>query len=340
MQTVLLTGASGYIAKHIVVQLLNAGYAVRGSLRNLNRADEVRAAVLPHLTGPLGDRLTFVALDLEHDAGWATALTGVDVLMHTASPFPMAQPKDPADLIRPAVQGALRALNAAKAAGVMRVILTSSSAAVAGGPLPTGKTAFDEGDWTDPNAPGTSAYTRSKTLAERAAWDFVRDDAPQMQLTTINPVFVVGPPLDAHFGTSVSVIERLLNGRDPMIPQFGFATVDVRDVALAHVLALTTPGTAGKRYIASDQFLWFTDMARILKTNFPTRKIVTRRAPDFVVRILGLFDKSIATIVPMLGRRDEVSGARAQADLGLKFRDVRRSVVETAQFLIDQKLVK
>ena len=136
MQTVLLTGASGYIAKHILVQLLNAGFAVRASVRNLTRADEVRAAVQPHVNGPLGDRLSFVALDLEQDAGWDVALTGVDVLMHTASPFPLSQPKDPADLIRPAVQGALRALRAAKAAGVNRVILTSSSAAVAGGPLP------------------------------------------------------------------------------------------------------------------------------------------------------------------------------------------------------------
>ena len=340
MQNVLLTGASGYIAKHIAVQLLNAGYAVRASLRNLNRADELRAAVLPHLTGPLEGRLSFVALDLEQDAGWAAALAGVDVLMHTASPFPLAQPKDAQDLIRPAVQGALRALRAAKAAGVMRVILTSSSAAIAGGPLPPGKTAFDEGDWTNPTAPGTSAYTQSKTLAERAAWDFVRDEAPQMHLTTINPVFVIGPPLDAQFGTSVSVIERLLNARDPMLPNFGFAMVDVRDVALAHMRALTTPGTAGKRYIVADQFLWFTDIAQILKTNFPTRKIVTRRAPDLIVRILGLFDKAIASIVPILGKREEVSGGRAQAELGITYRDARTSVVETAQFLIDHKLVK
>lgn len=339
-QTILLTGASGYIAKHIALQLLNAGYAVRASLRNLNRAAELRAALSPHLTASLGDRLTFVALDLEQDAGWDMALAGVDVLMHTASPFPLSQPKNPNDLIRPAVQGALRALGAAKAAGVMRVIMTSSAAAIMGGQLPTGKVAFDEGDWTNPDAPGTSAYTRSKTLAERAAWDFVREHAPDMQLTVINPVLVVGPPLDRHFGSSVSVIERLLNAKDPMIPQFGFATVDVRDVALAHLRALTIPGTAGKRYIASDRFLWFTDMASILKSNFPNRKIITRRAPNFVVRILGLFDKAIAGIVPILGKRIEVSGARAQAELGITFRDVRASVVETAQFLINQKLVK
>lgn len=339
MQTVLLTGASGYIAKHIAVQLLNAGYAVRASLRKLDRAEEMRAAIDPHVTESLDDRLSFVALDLEKDDGWAAALAGVDVLMHTASPFPLAQPKDPQDLIRPAVDGALRALKAAKNAGVTRVILTSSSAAIAGGPLRPGKTEFDEADWTDPHAPGTSAYTQSKTLAERAAWDFVRDQAPQMQLTTINPVFVVGPPLDMHFGTSVSVIERLLNARDPMLPNFGFAMVDVRDVALAHVLALTTPGTAGKRYIASDRFMWFTEIAQILKASFPTRKIITRRAPDFVVRILALFDKAIATILPLLGKREEVSGARAQAELGITYRDVRASVVETAQFLIDHKLL-
>ena len=340
MQTVLLTGASGYIAKHIAVQLLNAGYAVRASLRNLNRADEVRAAVLPHVTGAVGERLTFVALDLELDAGWAEALSGVDVLMHTASPFPLSQPKNAQDLIRPAVQGALRALNAAKAAGVMRVVLTSSSAAVAGGPLPPGKTAFDESDWTDPNAPGTSAYTQSKTLAERAAWDFVRDIAPQMQLTTINPGLVIGQPLDKHFGSSVSVVERFLNAKDPMLPRFGLPAVDVRDVALAHVRALATPSSAGKRYITSDRFLWFTDMGQILKARFPTRKIVTRQAPDFVVRILALFDKAIASILPVLGKRNEVSGARAQAELGITFRDARESLVETAQFLIDNKLVK
>ena len=339
-QTVLLTGASGYIAKHIALQLLNAGYGVRASLRNLSRADEVRAALIPHLTGPLDDRLSFVALDLEQDAGWADALAGVDVLMHTASPFPLVQPKDAQDLIRPAVQGALRALRAAQAAGVTRVIMTSSSAAILGGPLPAGKSAFDEADWTNPDAPHTTAYTQSKTLAERAAWDYVRDHAPQMQLTSINPVLVIGPPLDRHFGSSVSVVERFLNAKDPMLPRFGLLTVDVRDVALAHVRALVTPASAGKRYITSDRFLWFTDMAQILKTRFPARRIVTRQAPDFVVRFLAIFDKAIAGIVPELGKRAEVTSARAQADLGITFRDARESLIETAEFLINNKLVK
>ena len=340
MQTVLLTGASGYIAKHIVVQLLNAGYAVRGSLRNLNRADEVRAAVLPHLTGPPGDRLTFVALDLEQDAGWAAALSGVDALIHTASPFPLAQPKNADDLIRPAVQGALRALRAVRDAGVVRVVMTSSSVAIMGGPLPGGKAAFDENDWTNPDAPGTAPYSQSKTLAERAAWDFVKTQAPQMQLTTINPGLVIGAPLDPHFGSSVSVIERLLNAKDPMLPNFGFPMVDVRDVALAHVRALSSPASVGQRYITAERFMWFGDVAQTLKTAFPGRKIVTRRAPDFVVRILALFDKAVASIVPILGKRQEVSAAKAKADLGLTFRDARTSVIETAQFLIDHKLVK
>lgn len=339
-QTVLLTGASGYIAKHIALQLLNAGYSVRASLRNLNRADEMRSALIPHLTAPLGDRLSFVALDLDQDAGWAEALTGVDVLIHTASPLPLAQPKNADDLIRPAVQGALRALRAARDAGVVRVVMTSSSDAIMGGPLPGGKAAFDENDWTNPDAPGTTPYSQSKTLAERAAWDFVETQAPQMQLTVINPGFVIGSPLDAHFGASVSVIKRLLNARDPMLPTFGFPMVDVRDVALAHVRALSSPASVGQRYITAERFMWIGDVAQTLKTAFPGRKIVTRRAPDFVVRILALFDKAVASIVPILGKGEGASAAKAKADLGLTFRDARTSVIETAQFLIDHKLVK
>ena len=335
-QTILVTGASGYIAKYIVAGLLNAGHTVRGTLRRLDRGQEVRDAVAPLLTDAgAQDRLSFAALDLGQDAGWAEAMAGVDALMHTASPFPMAQPRDEAEVIRPAVDGALRALRAAHAAGVRRVVMTSSSVAVTGQPLPPGKAAHDEDDWTDPTAASANPYARSKTLAERAAWDFVRDTAPGMALTTINPVFVIGPPLDAHYGTSIAVVERLLRGRDPMLPNFGFPCVDVRDVAQAHVAALDTPASAGQRIIAADRFLWFPEMAQILKEAFPGRKIVTRKAPDLVVRFLALFDPAIRTVVPMLGQRDEVNAARAKALLGLDFRDTRASLRETAAWLID-----
>ncbi len=340
-QTILLTGASGFIAKHIALKLLNAGYAVRGTVRKPDRADEVRDAVRPHLTdaGAM-DRLSFVALDLDRDDGWTTALAGVDALMHTASPFPLVQPRNKDDVIRPAVDGTLRALTAAKAAGVKRVVLTSSSVAVMGRDLPPGKAAFDETDWTDLSFPSNTPYDKSKTMAERAAWDFVAAQAPDMQMTTINPALVLGPPLDRHFGTSVSIVERMLRAKDPLQPNFGLPSVDVRDVAEMHLRALTHAGTVGERFIAAERFLWFTDIAATLKQAYPNRRIVTRQAPDFLLRLLGLFDKSIATILPQLGRRIEISSAKAQRIMGVTFIPAPDAVKASAAFLIDNKLVK
>ena len=334
--SVLVTGASGYIAKHIVVQLLNAGFTVTGSLRRLDRAGEVRAAVLPHLTdaADLDKRLRFVTLDLERDDGWTTALQGIDALIHTASPFPLVQPKDEDDLIRPAVQGALRALRAAHAAGVGRVVMTSSSAAVMVGDH--GERPADESDWSDLSAPGASAYVKSKTLAERAAWDFVATTAPDMALTVINPVLVLGPPLDAHYGSSVSIIQRVLTAKDPAVPRIGFPVVDVRDVALMHLRALQQPETAGKRYIASDRFMWFEDIAKTLATAYPNRKIVTRVAPTILLRLLAIFDPVIRGILPMLGKREDASNARARAEMGMVFIPAADSLRATAQVLLDQ----
>lgn len=338
-QTVLLTGASGYIAKHITLQLLEAGYHVRGTVRGLSRAPEVIAAVRPHLSEPdtIEDRLSFVALDLTSDEGWDAAMEGVDVLMHTASPFPMVQPKNEDDLIRPAVDGALRALRAAHKAGVTRVVLTSSTAAINGSALPPGDTSFDETNWTDPTDPEASAYTRSKTLAEQAAWDFIRDTAPDMQLTVINPGFVIGAPLDGTFGTSIAVIERILRAKDPMLPNFGFTAVDVRDVAEMHVICIDRPQTHGQRIMTVDKFLTFADLARAIKTAYPGRRIVTRVAPDFVVRFLGFFDPAIKSIVPGLGRVDKVDNTRAIATLGRGMRQAHKAAVDTAAYLIANK---
>ncbi len=331
-QTVVLTGASGFIAKHILLRLLDRGLAVRATLRTLSRADEVRAAVAPHLPPDALARLSFVGIDLESDAGWHEVMAGADGLIHTASPFPMVQPKDPDALVRPAVEGTRRALAAAAQAGVGRVVLTSSIAAISGTDLPAGRDRYDEALWTDASHPTVTPYILSKTLAERAAWDFAAGH-PAMRLTTINPVLVTGPPLDRHYGTSLGVIERILSARDPAVPPIAFGVVDVRDVAEAHVRALERPETAGQRIICHDETLWFADIAQAIKTALPARRIVTRRAPGWVLRLLALRDPSVRTILPALGRFDRIDNARARALLDLSFMPARESVAEAARWI-------
>ncbi|SFS20447.1 SDR family oxidoreductase [Yoonia litorea] len=340
-KTVLLTGATGYIAKHIALQLLEAGYHVRGTVRSLDRGAEVAAAVRPHLSDPtdLQTRLTFTSLDLSSDTGWDAAMTGIDVLMHTASPFPLTQPKDEEDLIRPAVDGTLRALTAAHEAGVKRVILTSSTVAITGSDLPAGDTSYDETNWTDPNAPDATPYVKSKTLAERAAWDFVSNEASDMQLTTVNPGIVLGAPLDGNFGTSIDVIKRLVKGKDPMLPDIGFTTVDVRDVAEMHVAVIDKPYTFGQRVMTVDKFLKYAELAQAIKSAYPDRRIPTRTAPDFLIKILGRFDPAVKSIIPSLGRVDKTDNSRARAILGRGMRQAHKAAVASAAYLIDNKLV-
>lgn len=337
-RTILVTGATGYIAKHIVLKLLERGDSVVGSVRNLSRDAELRDAMRAHLSDPaLADNLRTVALNLEADDGWAEAATGVDAIIHTASPFPLQQPKDEDDLIRPAVDGALRALRAAKAAGVTRVVMTSSTVAVSMGNTPSNGTSYTEADWSRTEGDDLSAYGKSKTLAERSAWDYVNGEGAGIDLTCINPVFVMGAPVDGNYGTSIRVIERILAAKDPMIPRIGFPTVDVKDVAEAHIRPLDRPDTIGKRIIASDRFLWFRDMAEVIKAALPGRKIVTREAPNFVIKLLSLFDGEIKSIVPQLGKRDDVSNERAIALLGIDFRDARESVRDAALWVAENE---
>ena len=343
MKTVLLTGASGYIGKHIALQLLNQGYSVRASVRSLSKSDEVRCAVLPHLIDKtkLDSRLTFVELDLEKDAGWDAALKGVDVLMHTASPFPIASPKDENELIRPAVDGTLRALNAAHNAGVHRVILTSSMAAIYGCDLPAGKSEHDETLWTDVSHPiGRVPYTKSKTLAEKAAWDYVKNSAPKIELTTINPVLVLGAPLDKNFGSSISAVERILKGKDPMLPDIRFAIVDVKDVALMHVAAITNDATKGERLLASSETYSFVQIAKVLKSTYPKSKVKTAQAPSLLIKFLSLFDGEIKAVTPLLGKPMAISGAKAKRVLGISFIPVQVTLRDSADYLVKNGFIK
>lgn len=335
-QTVFLTGASGFIAKHIALELLNAGYHVRGSVRSLSRGDEVRDAVRAHLDDAenLDERLSFVALDLSSDEGWDGVMDGCLALLHTASPFPLEQPEDEDDVIRPAVDGTVRALRAADAAGVQRVVLTSSAAAVIYGPLAAGKSAYDESDWSEDYHPTQNAYGRSKTRAEKAAWAFVANEAPMMKLTTVNPVLVTGPALDGNIGTSLEIMERILKGSDPMQPRFGLPIVDVRDVATMHVKALETPASEGQRVLAAESFLWMADIATLIKAAYPGRSIKTRVAPDFLMKFMALFDPSIKTILPLLGVERNVSNARAKAVFVMEFIPAKDSILASCESLI------
>lgn len=328
----LITGVSGFIAKHVTLRFLQAGWAVRGTLRSLDRADEVRQALAPHLTEVALVNLSFAKADLTRDDGWAEAAQGADVLVHMASPFPMAQPKDPSELITPAVNGTLRALLFAYAAGVRRAVVTSSFIAVFD---ETKRGVQDESDWCDLNAAGTTAYAMSKTLAEKAAWDFVTS-APDLALTCINPGLVLGQPLDRHVGTSLNLVKRLLGGRDPMVPMLGFACVDVRDVAEMHLRAAERPETAGKRYLASAGTMTMPQMAGLLKSAHPNRRIATKVAPKVVLRLLALFDPAIKGVLPMIGRIPEVSNARAKAEMGMQFIPPVDALTASADWLLAQ----
>ena len=335
MPPVFVTGASGFLAKHVLLSLLRDGHAVRASVRNQARADEVRAAVLPHLPPDAGERLDFVTLELTSDEGWAEAMAGATALVHTASPFPIAQPKDPETLIRPAVDGTRRALLGARTAGIDRVVLTSSAVAINAG-RPDGHV-HTEADWSDQNGPPSQPYPRSKVMAERAAWEIAAREG--LRLTTINPTFILGPPLDGHIGSSIGLVQRILRGRDPMVPELGLQVVDVRDVALAHVRALERPETAGERFLTTSGSLWMTEWGRILMTVYPDRRMPTRAAPMVILRILALFDGEIRAAIPRVGLNEEMSAEKARTKLGIDFTPPREALIAAAEVLVSRGLV-
>ena len=344
--TVLVTGAAGYIGKHVTLQLLNAGYAVRASMRNPSRLVELQNALVPHLHATTAlQRLSVVSLDLTSDEGWNEAWQdggSVDVLLHLASPCPTEEPDDEQQVIGPAIEGALRAIKAAHAAGITRVIMTSSVAAVVNADLPPERKEYNESDWTDTEtAPGISAYVKSKTLAERAVWEWQREQAPEMQITTILPAFVLGAPLDDHYGPSVRKVHKLMFGakktqREDGLPHFGYSCVDVRDVALLHVRAMECPASIGKRVIASAPcFLWFPEIAQLLHDAYPSLQIPTHVASNDVVRRKAMDDLSYKYIVANLDKRRILSNQQSRDILGMtEYRDPRQSFLETAELLL------
>ena len=328
MPTVLVTGASGFIAKHIVRELLDNDYTVKASVRSQRGCDQV-AALFPDA------QLSFVTLDLMKDDGWTEALEGVDVLMHTASPFPSAAPRNPEELIRPAVDGTLRALKAAQTAGVQRVVLTSSCAAIYKDSTKPRMAVSTRDNWTDPTGPDTSAYEASETLAERAAWNFVALH-PEMKLTTINPGGVFGPPMDKHFGTSLAYVEQFLSGQAPAVPHMNAPGVDVRDVARMHVRAIDNDATVGLRFPAVAGAEYLVDITRALKVAYPDRRIPTRELPNWLMRVASHFVPALRAAIHNLGRNTAVVGTDAPEVMGFAYIPYLDSVRASAQFLVER----
>ncbi len=329
--TVLVTGGSGFIGGWCVIGLLQQGYVVRTTVRDLDREGAVRAA-LGKVVDP-GNRLSFHAANLTADTGWEAAVDGCDYVLHVASPLGVAEPKDPDVLIVPARDGARRAVGAAIKAGVKRVVLTSSTAATS---QSGGDSVSDETVWTDLTAPKVSAYTQSKTIAERAAWELIQASGGATTLATVNPALVLGPVLSRDFSESVQVVERLLSGRVPGLPRLGFNIVDVRDVADLHIRAMTAPEAAGQRFIAAGKFAWMADLAAMLRERLgdEAAKVPTRKVPDFVLRLASLFDKDLGAVTPSLGLRHDYTSAKAQDLLGWRPRPIEETVLDCARSLV------
>lgn len=341
MSTVLVTGGSGFIASYCILELLAEGHAVRATLRSSKREPEVRATLRQAGSGS-AERLAFVEADLERDSGWAQAVAGCDYVLHVASPFPATIPRHEDELIVPARDGALRVLRAARDAGVKRLVLTSSFAAIGYGHGPRSEP-FDETTWTDPAGGDVRPYVKSKTLAERAAWDFVRAEGGSLELSVVNPVGVFGPVLGPDYATSILLVQRLLDGALPGAPQLHFGVVDVRDVAALHLRAMLHPEAHGERFIATaGDFMAVRDIARALKRGMghAARRVPTWQLPNWLVRLAAIRDPTVAQIVPELGRRKNATSAKARRMLGWAPRSREEAILATGESLVRLGLTK
>ncbi len=337
---VLVTGASGFIAQHVILRLLEGGYRVRGTVRNLAREPEVRAVLADH--GAALDRFELVAADLMKDDGWAEAVHGARYVLHVASPLPTKPPKDENDLIVPARDGALRVLKAAVAERVQRVVMTSSVAAVLYGHARDGSRTYDESDWSQ-LTDDVGAYEKSKTIAERAAWDYLESlpEDQRIELVTVNPGLVLGPVLAADFSTSGEVVRKLLKRELPGCPDIGWAVVDVRDVAAGELAAMTTPEAAGQRFVLAIEHASMLDIARILDTKFRPRgyKVPTRRVPGWMLRLVSVWDRTAKLAVQELGKRQDVSNQHARDVLGWQPHSLEDMVVSMGESMIEHGVV-
>jgi dihydroflavonol-4-reductase len=334
--SVLVTGINGYLAGHVVVQLLRRGHRVHGTVRSIARSRDI-ARGLCEAAGAAPDGLRLFEADLASDDGWQAAMDGCRFVIHTASPFPLRQPRRDDELVRPAREGTLRVLAAARGAQVDRVVMTSSANAISHG---DGHPPFTEQDWTDPANPRTTPYQRSKTLAEQAAWRYAREQG--VELAVVNPGLILGPLLHPQVGTSVEIIRVLLAGELPGLPDIAFALSDVRDTADAHLRAMLHPAAAGERFIAAGRSFSVSALAGVLADVCPelAGRLPRRRLPDWLVRLAALFDPKLRSVVGELGFDSRVSHDKARDVLGWQPRDVTETIRDTARSLIAFGIVR
>jgi nucleoside-diphosphate-sugar epimerase len=332
-EMVLVTGGSGFVAGWCIVDLLKRGYTVRTTIRSLSKEAAARAAI--GSAADVTDRLSFAAADLNADEGWDAAVQGCDYVLHVASPLGGGTSKTADELVRPARDGALRVLRAATKAGVKRVVMTSSCGAAT--PVTMGvDTVSDETLWSDPVAQRNDHYRLSKTLAERAAWEFMEKNGGATSFATILPSAIFGPVLTMDQLGSVQFIQRLIDGRMPRVPAIGLNIVDVRDVAEAHILAMTRPEAAGQRFVANGDFMWMMDVAALLRTRLGERgkKVPTRELPDFVVNVGAFVSPTLKTLKPLLRRSHRFTSTKIRHELGWSSRPVSETVLDCAESLI------
>ena len=337
--TVLVTGGTGYIAGELIKQLLERGWTVHTTVRNKTKSE---AALRQRFGDPGEDRLKVFQADLMSDDGWAEATSGCTHVAHVASPIPAAPPKHEDDLVVPAREGTLRALRFAKEAGAKRFVQTSSFAAIGYGRSEKVYT-VDESDWTDLSHPDIYPYVKSKTVAERSARDWVADNGGEMEFVSVNPSMVLGPVDSADFSASVEVVKQLLGGEVPMAPDLGFAIVDVRDVADLHVKCLEEPDLAGERFMAAGKFMKFLEIGAVLREGLPpeqTRKVPTRRMPNWMVSVLSLFNAGVKSIKSEIGKTRHADASHALERLGWKTRKEEDTILDCAKSLIEHGVVK
>lgn len=336
---VLVTGGSGFVGKWCVLETLRAGYAVRATVRGEAKANDVRVAVRKALGEEAVGRLQFAYCDLLDDKGWAEAMQGVEAVMHVATVIRGDEPKDQDLVIRPALEGTERVLRFTQAAGIKRLILTSSIATVGYGHGQTsGRRVYDETHFTNlDNMRWKWAYCIGKTKAEQLAWAFAKEHG--IGLTTIHPGAIIGPPLDKDPSISVGLVSGLLEGKVAAMPSNGFAIIDVRDVAALHVAALQKPEAVGQRYLATAEYTPFPKVADILREAYPDRQITMKRVPDWLIKLIARFGGPARQIINDIGNEKIFDGSKGEALLGRKFIDAKTSIIETAEAVIGLGLV-